>query len=85
MTRPRVLVVADYYLPGFRAGGPVRAISNTIRRLTPDADFFLVTRDHDADGSKYRDVVVGRWTESTAGRVLYAASSHARPAAAMRC
>ena len=83
MTRPRVLVVADYYLPGFRAGGPVRAISNTIRRLTPDADFFLVTRDHDADGSKYRDVVVGRWTESTAGRVLYV--PRLTPALLQRC
>ena len=54
MTRPRVLVVADYYLPGFRAGGPVRAISNTIRRLSAHADFSVVTRNHDADGSTYR-------------------------------
>jgi glycosyltransferase involved in cell wall biosynthesis len=72
MTRPRVLVVADYYLPGFRAGGPVRAISNTIGRLAAVADFFVVTRDHDADGSKYGDVETRRWTESAAGRVLYA-------------
>ena len=52
MSRPRVLVVADYYLPGFRAGGPVRAISNTISRLASGTDFFVVTRDHDADGPK---------------------------------
>ena len=83
MTRPRVLVVADYYLPGFRAGGPVRAISNTIRRLSSDADFSVVTRDHDADGSRYRDVEAGRWTDGAAGRVLYA--PRLTPALLQRC
>ena len=72
MTRPRVLVVADYYLPGFRAGGPVRAIANTIARLAPRTDFFVVTRDHDADGSKHHGIDGGEWIESAAGRVLYA-------------
>jgi glycosyltransferase involved in cell wall biosynthesis len=72
MTKSRVLVVADYYLPGFRAGGPVRAISNTIDRLASSVDFFVVTRDHDADGSRYRDVSAGRWTDGSSARVLYA-------------
>ena len=72
MTKPRVLVVADYYLPGFRAGGPVRAIANTIARLASRTDFFVVTRDHDADGSRHRGVDGDQWIESAAGRVLYA-------------
>jgi glycosyltransferase involved in cell wall biosynthesis len=72
MTRPRVLVVADYYLPGFRAGGPVRAISNAIDRLASSAEFFVVTRDHDADGSAYGDIDVGRWNGRTPAPVLYA-------------
>jgi len=83
MTRPRVLVVADYYLPGFRAGGPVRAIGNTIRRLGSDVEFSVVTRDHDADGSNYRDVELGRWTDGPAGRVRYA--PRLTPALLQRC
>jgi len=83
MIRPRVLVVADYYLPGFRAGGPVRAISNTIRRLSSDTDFSVVTRDHDADGSRYPDVAAGRWTDGPAGRVRYA--PRLTPALLRRC
>ena len=71
MTRPRVLVVADYYLPGFRAGGPVRAISNTFARLAENVDFFVITRDHDADGSSY-DVEPEGWTENASGSVRYA-------------
>jgi glycosyltransferase involved in cell wall biosynthesis len=65
-------VVADYYLPGFRAGGPVRAISNTIARLAANADFFVVTRDHDADGSSYDVVEPEGWTEKAPGSVRYA-------------
>jgi glycosyltransferase involved in cell wall biosynthesis len=72
MTRPRVLVVADYFLPGFRAGGPVRAISNTINRLASRVDFFVVTRDHDADGSRYREIEAGRWYGDPCARMLYA-------------
>jgi glycosyltransferase involved in cell wall biosynthesis len=83
VTRPRVLVVADYYLPGFRAGGPVRAISNTIERLAADVDFLVVTRDHDADGSKYADVERGRWTGCSSARVLYA--RHLTPWLLRRC
>jgi glycosyltransferase involved in cell wall biosynthesis len=83
MSMPRVLVVADYYLPGFRAGGPVRAISNTIGRLASSADFFVVTRDRDADGTRYRDVERGRWTEGVAARVLYA--RRLTPALLERC
>ena len=83
MTRPRVLVIADYYLPGFRAGGPVRAISNTIGRLASSADFAVVTRDHDADGSPYPDVATGQWSEGAAGRVRYA--PRLTPALLQRC
>lgn len=83
MIRPRVLVVADYYLPGFRAGGPVRAISNTIHRLGADADFSVVTRDHDADGSRYPDVDTEAWTGGAAGRVRYA--PRLTPALLQRC
>jgi glycosyltransferase involved in cell wall biosynthesis len=76
-------VVADYYLPGFRAGGPVRAISNTIERLATSADFAVVTRDHDADGSPYADVDTGCWSEGAAGRVRYA--PRLTPALLQRC
>ena len=83
MTRPRVLVVADYYLPGFRAGGPVRAVSNTISRLAADADFFVVTRDHDADGTKYADIEAARWHAHATCSVLYA--PRLTPALLRRC
>jgi glycosyltransferase involved in cell wall biosynthesis len=70
--KPCVLTVADHYLPGFRAGGPIRSIANAIRRLAADVDFFVVTRDHDTDGVPYPGVEPGRWHEGPAGPVYYA-------------
>lgn len=45
--RPRVLVMVDYYLPGFRAGGPIRSISNLAVALQGSMDLRIVTRDRD--------------------------------------
>jgi glycosyltransferase involved in cell wall biosynthesis len=69
---PRVLVVTNHYLPGFRAGGPVRAIANTLTRLRHEVDFFVVTRDHDTDGRPYHDVESGRWNVRDSATVYYA-------------
>lgn len=69
---PRVLVVADYYLPGFRAGGPIRAIANSLARLAGEMTFFVVTRDHDTDGVPYGDVSPGRWNDRGDASVYYA-------------
>ena len=71
MTFPRVLVVADYYLPGFRAGGPIRAIANSITRLSGQVVFSVITRDHDCDGARYRDIQSESWNSGPAGLVRY--------------
>jgi glycosyltransferase involved in cell wall biosynthesis len=67
-----VLVVADYYLPGFRAGGPIRAIANSIAQLAGRVDFLVVTRDHDSDGSPYHDVRPRCWNRESGTPIYYA-------------
>lgn len=43
----RILVFMDYYLPGFRAGGPIPSVSRIIEMAHEQCDFRVVTRDHD--------------------------------------
>lgn len=45
--RPRVLVLSDFYLPAFRAGGPVRSLAHLVERLGDRIDFRVVTSDRD--------------------------------------
>jgi glycosyltransferase involved in cell wall biosynthesis len=72
MIPPRVLVVVDYFLPGFRAGGPIRAIANSRARLSGSLTFAVVTRNHDTDGVTYRDVRSSAWNSDPRGAIYYA-------------
>lgn len=71
--RPRVLIMADHYLPGYRAGGPIRTLSNLVEQLGGEYEFRIVTRDRDlGDDVPYADVVSGRWHPMGAARVYHA-------------
>jgi glycosyltransferase involved in cell wall biosynthesis len=72
----RVLAFMDYYLPGFRAGGPIRAVANLAEALAGDVQFRIFTRDHDAsDPTPYPGVQRGEWHAVGAAEVMYAAAS----------
>ena len=45
MDRPKVLVFIDWYLPGYKAGGPVRSLANLVDHLRGRVDFHIVTRN----------------------------------------
>jgi glycosyltransferase involved in cell wall biosynthesis len=69
----KVICVVDYYLPGFRGGGPVRTIVNMRNLLADDVDIAVFTRDRDlGSGSAYDTVRVDCWTGTEDGPVYYA-------------
>lgn len=72
MSRPIVLVFARYYLPGFKAGGPVRSIDNLVGHLGDEFDFHVVTSDRDlGDGGAYPGVTAGARTKVRKATVTY--------------
>lgn len=61
--RPIVLTFVRYYLPGFRAGGPIRTIANMVEELGDEVEFRIVALDRDmGDASPYSGVKYGEWT-----------------------
>jgi glycosyltransferase involved in cell wall biosynthesis len=72
-SRPVVLVFIDWYLPGYRAGGPIRSMANMVQHLQGEFDFRIVTRNTDYTQSKpYPDVSANQWTDGPFGeRVMY--------------
>lgn len=70
-----IAVVADHYLPGWRAGGPIRSLSNMVEALGTEYDFRMITsdRDHLSDES-YPDIDTGRWSRVGKAKVFYGAS-----------
>jgi glycosyltransferase involved in cell wall biosynthesis len=70
--RPQVLIFADYFSPGFRAGGPVKSIGGIVAALKDSYEIRIVTRIHDwRDSTPYEDVVPGRWTKVGDSSVMY--------------
>jgi glycosyltransferase involved in cell wall biosynthesis len=61
-TRKKILVFSDWFLPGYKAGGPIRSLANLVHNL--DFDFWIVTRitDHHSN-QPYNGIKHGEWTK----------------------
>src|SRR6266478_3334288 len=72
MTKPKITILTDWYLPGTRAGGPVRSLSAMIELLKDHYDFYVITRHTDL-GSKepYHDVEADKLIESEGVHYFY--------------
>lgn len=80
-TKLRVLVFTGCYLPGFRAGGPIRSLVNLVTTLGPRIDFRIITLDRDVGSDvPYADIRLGEWQSVGGIDVLYLS----RSAASMR-
>ncbi|MBL7985428.1 MAG: glycosyltransferase family 4 protein, partial [Flavobacteriales bacterium] len=75
MPKPRVLVLIDWYSPGFKAGGPVRSMVNLVEHLRDRIDFHIVTTDTDyTEHVPYPDVVVDQWVTRAGGEQVWYSS-----------
>lgn len=74
MTDPlKVLCVVDYYLPGFKGGGPLRTIANMRPMLAGEVELAVFTRDRDLGAdTPYDNVAADCWTQTASGPVYYA-------------
>lgn len=78
----RVAVIAPHYLPGTRAGGPVRSIASLVETLGDEIEFFVLTHDHDFGTlDPYPNVVRGQWQRVGKANVMYLANEDFRPKA----
>jgi glycosyltransferase involved in cell wall biosynthesis len=71
---PRIFIASDWYLPGFKAGGVVTAVSNLVESVGSAYELFLFTRDRDlTDKNAYADIRPNEWTAVGKARVVYTA------------
>lgn len=70
--RPRILIPSQYYLPGYKAGGPIRSISNQVEMLGDEFAFFVLTADRDLGEKKpYPDITPNCWQAVGKAQVMY--------------
>lgn len=70
--KPKILIFIDWYKPGFKAGGPIRSISNLVSQLYTDYEFYIITRDTDyLETTPYSTIKTNEWNEINGAKVYY--------------
>ena len=70
--RTTVLLLANHYLPGYKAGGPTRTLANLMEQLGGEYTFKVVTKDRDfKDRTAYVGVAIDAWDRVGKAEILY--------------
>lgn len=69
--RPVILIAIDWYLPAYRAGGPIRSIANLVAALGKEMDFRIVCGNRDLGDTEELPVKTRTWTPCDHATVQY--------------
>ena len=65
--KPKILILTDWFVPGYKAGGPIQSVNNMVERLQNEIEFHVLTGDRDLlDSNPYAGVEFNQWVK-TAG------------------
>lgn len=74
--RNKILILSYFYAPGFRGGGPIQSVSNIVRYLGEEYDYYVVTMDRDLGSSQpYEGIQVNKWQRQGNASVFYVRKS----------
>jgi glycosyltransferase involved in cell wall biosynthesis len=72
-----ILIFIDWFLPGYKAGGPVQSVANFVSAFKEEFDISIVTSDRDlGDDKPYADIVFNSWLQKDGIQIMYLNPSH---------
>lgn len=72
MADNKILIFIDWFLPGYKAGGPITSIANLTDQLSGEFEFAVITRNTDyCDPIPYPHVVSDAWNTLPNGIKVY--------------
>lgn len=80
-TKKKVLIFIDWFLPGIKAGGPIKSVSAIVNQLSNEFDFYVLTTDTDfGEQQPYQGIESNKWFDYKGkARVCYLSKSHLNP------
>ncbi len=70
--KTKILIFIDWFLPGYKAGGPIRSVANITEHLSDEFEFIIVTSDRDfGDPEPYENVKLNIFTDKKFGKIIY--------------
>ena len=74
--RTTVLMPINHYLPGYKAGGPIRKLSSLVEQLGDEYTFKVVTKDRDfGDPTPYEGIDANAWSRVGKAETRYLSPS----------
>ena len=68
----KILVFIDWYVPAYKAGGPITSVKNIIDHLSPQFDFYIVSSNLDIDNKKVvNDSALNKWNSRKNYQIIY--------------
>jgi glycosyltransferase involved in cell wall biosynthesis len=62
LSKPRILLFADWFEPGYKAGGPIRSCLHFVHLMKDKYDCFVFTTDRDLNATApYENIQTDRW------------------------
>lgn len=75
-----VLILCDWFLPGYLAGGPIQSIATLTKHLEKQVNFKIITTDRDFKADKpYQNIVCNKWTSFEGREVFYLSPDKLKP------
>ncbi len=72
MNKKKIICFVEYYLPGYKSGGPIRTVSNLVKVLDNNYLFYIVTSDRDFNDKKpYQNIKTNQWSNINKSFVFY--------------
>ncbi len=85
LVKKKILVFIDWYLPGYKAGGPIQSCANLVEHFCNDFDFYIVTRDTDyCENEPYHTIKSNQWNTLINGSKVYYISQSALSASLLK-
>jgi glycosyltransferase involved in cell wall biosynthesis len=70
--KKNILILSDWFLPGYLAGGPIQSIATLTKELGNDFNFKIITTDRDFKSDKaYEIIKPNEWTNFENKTVFY--------------
>jgi glycosyltransferase involved in cell wall biosynthesis len=72
LTKKKILVLTDWYLPAVNAGGPVRSVAAIVSALKNDFEISVLTSDRDfGDSKSFQGIETDVWLNKDGYRLQY--------------
>ncbi len=68
--KPKILIFIDWYVPAYKAGGPIRSVYTTVETFSHKYEFYVITSNTDID-NKQLNVETDKWCKQGSANVLY--------------